>query len=110
VALNDLRAAALASALALLSACGGGGDFSCDAHSKCSADPPVTQAKIDSCSAAATGACAVHYKALGTCMVLNQKCAADHTTDDQATLEACEAELGAMLTCCMTHSGAPGCN
>ncbi len=89
--------------------CSGGG-FSCSSASKCSADPAPTQASISQCNTITAGACGSQYTDLGTCVLANQKCTANNTTDQQATSTAiqanCSTQSTAFLTCCAGNPNA----
>ena len=86
-----------------LSSCGGS-SFSCNPSSKCSADPPQTDADKNMCTAALAGKCADQYKAYGQCFIDNQKCDMNNKTDGLGTLALCQSQFQAYQNCAMSSS------
>jgi hypothetical protein len=97
--------------IAATPACGGG---ACSGSSKCSADPATTQADINACNAAASGACGSQYSALQSCSSAQQQCTSTNTTDVNATAAAiaanCSSQTSAFMTCCASNTSAAGCS
>jgi hypothetical protein len=89
--------------------CGGGGGFSCSDKGKCPNDPASTQAEINECNAALSGACASEFKAVGSCAVSTQKCDSGGNTDAGNFLVSCSVQLNALSNCCNAHPGTAGC-
>jgi hypothetical protein len=86
--------------VALLWSCG---SDVCTNTGKCSADPALTAAQIQTCrDASQSGAkCQKEYVDLADCLRQQQVCAADHTTDGAATLAKCQTQAAAFDTCSM---------
>jgi hypothetical protein len=78
----------------------GSGDV-CGAKSKCSGDPPRTQAAIDSCKqqAASSAKCSTEFTALGNCNISNQKCTADNLTEGGVFSPACASQAVDYAAC-----------
>jgi len=98
---------ALGACSALLIACNGD-STSCNAPSKCPADPRPTLAGIASCQALSKDSCGTEYVDLNNCAQINQTCTPAGTTDQTATFTACAAEVAAYSNCCSANKSACG--
>jgi len=84
-------------------ACGAGD--SCTSTSKCKNDPKPTDAEIKSCQDAVKTSketyskCMSEIDASSNCMVANQQCTSEGTSDVTATLAKCSKETTDLTNC-----------
>ena len=79
---------------------GGGGTFSCDSKSTCPNEPALTAEQKQQCQQIYDGACGTEYKALGNCVLENEQCKADGTSDTEATNSGpCKTQDDAFTAC-----------
>lgn len=102
---------------ALLGSVGCGAGGACGRGAKCAADPKPTEADVKACQEQekmnASDPCNAAAKALGDCAFANTVCAADKTTDAEASAEkyntACTSQQSALTACCEKNTSSALC-